>query len=517
VAERGSYDSIHAQGFTVYEEARAKDYRKPAPQSVEPETPKPEPINGAGAHVAGDLTFTDLENAKRLVRCHGVNYRHCHPWRKDLVWNGRAWIQDQTGQVERWAKDTIRQLYTLAAAEADDCRRKAIYAGALKSESAKRLRDMAALSRSEPGMPILPGQLDRDGMLLNVHNGTLDLRSGELRPHRREDYLTKLCPVAYDPRATCPLWERFLADIFPATGDAAEQPGNTELILFVQRFLGYCLSGDVSEQVLTVFWGKGANGKSTLLNVLLEVLGQDYAIKAPTDLLVVKRDAHPTEKADLFGSRLVAAIETEDGAKLAESLVKDLTGGERIRARRMREDFWEFAPTHKLILCTNHKPKIRGTDHAIWRRIRLVPFTVIIPPERQDKQLLDKLRGEYPGILAWLVRGFLAWKQEGVSLPADVKAATQEYRDEQDLLAGFIKECCIVKLGDSNYRCRANQLYARFVKWVEGSGEGKGSEVPSQRKVGEALIERGFGRHLSNGTWYLGIGLRQESEEELPE
>jgi putative DNA primase/helicase len=457
--------------------------------------------------------FSDQGNAQRLVACHGDDFRHCYPWKKDLVWTGRVWEIDNTGQVERWAKDTIRQMYAGAAREPDENRRARLAEHALWSEDAKRIHNMIALARSEPGVPVLPRQLDLDPWLLNVLNGTVDLRTGKLREHRRADSLTRLCPVDYDPAAVCPLWEWFLCGTFPATGDAAEAPGDRELIRYLQRYLGYCLSGNVSEQILAIFWGKGANGKSTLLTLLLELLGMDYAIKAAPDLLLTKKEAHPTEKADLFGRRLVAAIETEEGGRLAEALVKDLTGGDRIRARRMREDFWEFSPTHKLILCTNHKPKIRGTDHAIWRRLRLFPFTVTIPDEQQDKQLLDKLRAERKGVLAWLVRGCLDWQREGLGLPEAVRAATEGYRSEQDLLAGFIEECCIT--GSSSYRCRAGELYGRFRAWCEASGEAKGSEVPSQRKVGEALTERGFERRTSNGTWYLGIGLRQEPCGEL--
>jgi putative DNA primase/helicase len=372
----------------------------------------------------------------------------------------------------------------------------------LKSESMERLNAMLESARSEAGIPILPEELNRDGMLLNCGNGTLELRTGKLREHRPEDFITKLCPVAFDPHARCETWLRFLADIFPA-GDAAKDAGDGELIGWLQRFLGYCLTGDVREQILPIFWGKGANGKSTLLNVLLEMLGTDYAIKAPTDLLMVKGDAHPTEKADLFGRRLVVCLETEEGRRLAESLVKDLTGGDRIRARRMREDFWEFSPTHKVILCTNHKPRIRGTDHAMWRRIRLVPFTVTIPDDKQDKQLPDKLRAEYPGILAWLVRGCLDWQRQGLGLPEAIRMATSVYRCNEDLLAAFLAECCEIHHA---LRCRASDLYGRFRRWCEHGGE----TIPSQRTFGEMLTDRGFVRSTSNGTWYHGIGLRQD-------
>jgi putative DNA primase/helicase len=279
---------------------------------------------------------------------------------------------------------------------------------ALKSEAAPRLNAMVELARSEPGIPVLPEQLDKNPWLFNCPNGTLELDTGRLREHRREDYITKLCPTPYDPRATCPTWERLLESVFPSDDGAPDR----ELITFVQRLLGRCLSGDVSEQILAIFWGVGANGKTTLLNGVLETVGTDYTMKAAPNLLMSsKSERHPTERADLFGMRLVVVSETPEDRHLNEAFVKDLTGRERIRARRMREDFWEFDPTHKVILQTNHRPVIRGTDEGIWRRLRLVPFEVrfwdpdepragkdVDPRLMQDKRLPDKLRAEYPGI-----------------------------------------------------------------------------------------------------------------------
>ncbi len=318
----------------------------------------------------------------------------------------------------------------------------------------------------------MPEEMDRGPGLLNCANGTLDLKTGQLREHRHGDILTKLSPVAYNPDADCEVWERFIDQIFQS---------NSELILFVRRLLGYCLTGDVREQILPIFWGTGANGKSTLLNAILEMMGDDYAIAA-RDLLLAKRgERHPTELADLFGKRLVCCVETDQGRHLAESLVKDLTGGDRIRARRIREDFWEFSPTHKVILCTNHKPVIRGTDHAIWRRVRLIPFGVTIPAAEQDKSLPNKLHAERPGILAWCVRGCLEWQREGLGLPAVVQAATSAYRDEQDMVGTFIADCCVTGLAD--YRVKAGDLFGAFVAWCKRTGE---KEI-TQRVFGDAM------------------------------
>jgi putative DNA primase/helicase len=235
---------------------------------------------------------------------------------------------------------------------------------------------MLDLARSEPGIPILPDQMDTHPWLLNCANGTLDLKRGNLREHQQEDYLTKLCPFEFHPEAKAPTWEKFLMQILV----------RESLIRFVQKLMGYSLTGDVSEHILAIFWGVGANGKSTLINAILTVLGEDYAIKANRDLFMArKQDNHPAQLARLFGKRLVVALETHEGARLDEGLVKELTGGDPICARRMREDPWQFVPTHKAILVTNHKPEIRGTDEGIWRRQRLVPFTVSNPrrPARQ--------------------------------------------------------------------------------------------------------------------------------------
>jgi putative DNA primase/helicase len=391
----------------------------------------------------------------------------------------------------------VRNLYAEAATLSDDDARKSFVRWATSCESKKSLDAMLNLLTHEDGIPIIPDEMDRDPWTLNVENGTLDLRSGKLRPHDPGDLLTKLCPVPYHPDAECPTFETFLQRIFE---------GRDDLIRFVQALCGYVLTGTVGEQVLPILHGIGANGKSTLVTALLDLLGPDYAMKAPADLLMVRRsEAHPTELADLFGKRLVVASETGEGCRLNETLVKELTGSERIRARRMRQDFWEFTPTHKVMLCTNHKPSIRGTDHAIWRRIRLIPFTVVIPDEEQDRNLDSKLRAELPGILAWCVRGCLAWNRGGLRPPAEVTEATSEYRSEEDILRAFLDEHCIL---GRQFKARAADLYGRYKGWAESSGE----NPLSQTRFGKALAERGLEKQRSNGIHYQGIGLRHSNE-----
>jgi putative DNA primase/helicase len=441
--------------------------------------------------------LTDVGNGKRLVARHGMDIRYCWPWKKWLVWDGKRWKIDDTGTVVLLAKQTVRSIYAEVAGCEDKSQRKAVADWARASERRERLSAMIDLARSEPGIPILPADLDRDPWLLNCPNGTLDLRAGELRKHSRADRITKLCPTAYDPAAEFPVWLAFLDRVFA---------GNLELIAFVQRLLGHCQTGSVQDHVLPVFWGSGANGKSTLIGAVMDVMGPDYSMKAPRDLLMMRKgEHHPTELTDLFGKRFVAAVETAEGQRLDEALVKDLTGGDRIRARRMREDHWEFEPTHKLILATNHRPEIRDTTHSTWRRVKLIPFTVTIPNAEQDRDLSRKLRAERAGILAWMVRGAMGWRESGLAEPDCVKIATSEYRAEEDKLGTFLEECCVT---GPNERERAGTLYKAYKAWCERNGENS----TTQTRFGKALTERGFEREKAGVYWYKGVALETDLE-----
>jgi putative DNA primase/helicase len=375
---------------------------------------------------------------------------------------------------------------------------------------------------SELGIPVLPEDLDTKAWLLNCTNGTLDLKTGILRPHDRTDLLTRCISVAYDPKAACPTWEKFLWRIMGGTvtpEDPDMRMGELEvrqqadiraraLIDFLQRAIGHSLTGDTREQCLFIFWGRGANGKSTLINTLLTLLGP-YAMKATAALLMVTRnDRHPTERADLFGTRFVAAIETEEGGRLNEVFVKEATGGDPIRARRMREDFWQFDPTHKVFLATNHKPVIRGTDHAIWRRIKLVPFTIVLPDTEQDKQLPAKLHAELPGILAWAVRGCLAWQQNGLGEPDAVTQATAGYREEMDVFEGFLRDECHRLPGAQG---KASELYDAYERWCNANDV----EALSKRTFGLRLADSGFTPEKGTAgiRIWKGIGLPAKEED----
>jgi len=446
---------------------------------------------------------TDLANARRLAAKHGTDLRYVSAWGTWLSWDGRRWSPSHLA-AERLPKqvgDAIWQELATMGSRMDASAARELFAFAKYTTSASGQRNMMRLAQSEPGIPITPEKLDAHPWLVNAANGTIDLRTGQLRPHRREDLITKLCPVQYDPLATCPTWERFLDDVM------AEQRG---MVAYLQRALGSSLAGVVRDHVLHVAYGTGANGKSTLLNAVLEATGTDYAMQAAPDLLMAKPGSeHPTALADLFGKRFVACIESDDNRRLAEGLVKSLTGGDRIRARRMREDYWEFAPTHHVWLATNHRPTIRGTDPGIWRRIRLIPFAVSIPPERQDRQLAERLRDERPGILRWLVDGCLAWQRSGLAEPDEVVGATAGYRDDQDTFAAFLDESADLS---ADHRERASTLYAAYIAWAQRAGE----HVQTQTRFGSAMDERGFHRRKIGGVkWYCGIRLRPANDDVL--
>jgi putative DNA primase/helicase len=468
-----------------------------------PTKPKP----AAAPAIDGGHHLTDLGNARRVLDRHGKDLRYVHPWRTWLVWDGRRWAVDMTGRAVRRVKETQGALFQditdrmselrISGGENDAAPEQAavvrLLKHALKWEDARALTRSLELLRSEPDIPLLPEDLDQDPYVLNVLNGTLDLRTGELGPHCREDLLSKLAPVKYHANAQCPQWQKFLDRIMDC---------NERLITYLQRVAGYSLTGSVAEQCLWFLYGTGANGKSTFLHTLRALLG-DYAMQAVSELLMVKaNESHPTERADLFGKRFVATIETEEGKKLAEALMKQMTGGDNVRARKMKQDFFEFSPTHKIFLAANHKPVIRGTDCAVWRRIKLVPFTVTIPEGERDKDLLDKLRSELPGILNWCLRGCLDWqKDRSLGEPEDVRHATEVYQSEQDVLQSFLVECCN---DHPEAKVKASALFGAYQDW-------SGDRQMSLQTFGQRLRDRGLAsKRSSSGYFWHGIALRSD-------
>lgn len=434
--------------------------------------------------------LTDSGNGERLVDQHGSDIRFCHPWNAWLHWDGRRWKRDQSGAVMLLSKDVSRSIRLEAAVTDDKDQRKGLWDWAKRSESMPARVNMLRAAASEPGIPIMTEDMDRDPYLFNVENGTVNLHDGRLWSHERMETITKLAPVVFDPEAECPTFIRFLTRILP----------DPDVRRFVRHMAGYCLTGDTSEQCLFFLYGGGSNGKSTLLTVLRRLMGE-YAQQAAPNLLVDrKNESHPTEIARLFGARMVTSIEVDDGKRLAEGLVKQMTGGDPMVGRLMRENFFEWMPTHKLIIAANHQPEIRGTDYAIWRRIHLIPFTVEIGVDERDPELPEKLALELPGILNWAVDGCLDWQKYGLCPPSAVQAATAEYRAEQDTIGAFIEDRCIA---EPQAHVSSNVLYAVYSAWCEASGTFR----LGPNKFGRELTDRGFVRGKGSGGMRIWQGL----------
>lgn len=439
--------------------------------------------------------LTDASNAELLARHHGKNARYIGAWRKWVCWDGKRWKEDDDGQITRFALDSIRSMRQEAAQLTDKEARQALWTHAKNSEARNSLDSMIFLAQKILPMPLRAEELNRNGWLLNFNNGTLDLKTGELRRHRRGDYLTKIVP--FDYLATVKpskLWVSFLDRIF--NGDA-------ELVAFVQRLLGYSLVGAQLEHVFPVMWGSGQNGKSTLVNTLRHVVGDDYSMELGQEYLMqTKHSRHSTEVMDLYQMRLAVSAETEEGAKLNEARVKHQTGGGRIRGRKCFQDSWEYEPTHTLFVETNHRPRITGTDDGIWRRVLLIPFTVRIPDEEKDPNLGDKLKQDAPAILRWLVEGCLAWQQDGLNAPATVLAATAQYRSDSDLFGAFINECC--KFGP-NLKVRVSELYDEYAGRARQRGEMPQSAGRIEERLEAMKILKS--NRTKHGYFYLGVDL----------
>jgi len=440
---------------------------------------------------------TDVGNAERLITHHGHKLHYCRPWRRWLTWDDTRWKPDDTGTAERLAQETVRTILT-EALDLDGDQRKKLISHALQSERAGRIRGLLEMAEVRDHIPVIPDQLDQDHGRLNLQNGTLNLDTLELQPHRQQDLITKLAPVRYDPDAQAPRWLRFLEEIFD---------GDHDLIGFVQRAAGYSLTGDTAAQVFFLLHGTGSNGKSTFLETLADLLG-DYAQQAPADTFLEKRSTGiPNDIARLQGARFVTAVETGEQRRLDESLVKRMTGSDRVTARFLRQEFFEFTPIFKVWFATNHKPTIKGTDQAIWRRIRLIPFTVTFPPEKRDHNLKTKLRAELPGILNWAIEGLRAYKEQRLDPPDAVTKATAEYRGEQDILGAFLEEHT---RGDTSSSASAGELYKKYVDWAHQSGE----RAESQTAFGLRLRERGYQQVRTKSHRYW-AGLRLTSDEDL--
>jgi putative DNA primase/helicase len=447
-------------------------------------------VSSAFAKEPDHFHLTDLGNARRFAYEHADRARYSYTSRQWLAWSGRHWQREADAAIQRLAKRTVLGLYGEASRCENEDHRKRIAAHAAKSEGADRIAAMLRLARSEREMSTTDDVLDRDPMLLNVDNGTLDLSTAELRPHDPADLITHMLDVTYDPRATCPQWLAFLEYVLD---------DDTALVAFVKRLVGYILTGSTSEQILVLLYGPGNNGKTVFLEVLRALLGSLARMARFQSFLVKRNDGIPTDIARLHGARLVTAAESQEGSRLDEALVKQLTGGDTVMARFLYQKEFEFRPTFKLLLMANHRPVIRGTDLAIWRRVKLIPFLVTIPKSVRDPNLTAKLRGEMPGILAWAVEGCMEWQTEGLGTPRTVRQATATYRSDMDILGAFLSERCEVS---KTAVVSAKALYAAYVFWCASSGE----RPVSKRAFGLAMEERGF---ESRREWVAAEGVKR--------
>jgi putative DNA primase/helicase len=420
--------------------------------------------NGVADATPQDLRapeFSDESLALLFAECNSSSMRYVAALGKWFVWDEKQWRIDDT----LMARDRSRKICREASVQCNQPKVSKTVA------SAKTVSAVERLAQSDRRLAATVDQWDADPWSLNTPDGVIDLKSGERRDHSPTDYLTKITGVA--PDSSCPIttWLAFLTRV---------TDGNTELIGYLQRVVGYSLTGSTKEHALFFLYGLGANGKTTFLNAIMACTG-DYHRSAPIETFTASnQDRHPTDLAGLRGARLVTAIETEEGRRWAESRIKALTGGDKISARFMRQDFFEYTPQFKLIIAGNHKPGLRSVDEAIRRRFNLIPFTVTIPPEERDENLPDKLKAELPGILAWIVEGCVDWQQRGLAAPAVVAEATAAYLESEDALAAWMDECAE---RDPNAWEKSSTLFVSWNEWATKSGEYVGSEKSFRGKL----------------------------------
>lgn len=450
-----------------------------------------EPCEDKGLHL------TDMGNAQRFVMQQGDNIRYCYERNKWLIWNGKNWQWDNGYKITELAKQTVLTIYNEVSQELNFERRKSISKHAINSESDSKIQAMINLAQSEPGIPIKVTDLDANPYLFNVQNGTIDLHTGQLHPHRKEDLQSIIVPIDYQPDAPCPIWKKFLIRV------TADKP---ELTAYLQRAVGVSLTGDVKCQVLFFVYGLGNNGKSTFI-IIIRKLTSEYGERVNTDLFMLKEKniSGPKEGlANLRGKRFVCASELEDGRRLAVGLIKDMTGGETIKADRKYEHEIEYQPTHKLWLVGNHKPQITDTTLSIWRRVKLIPFTVTIPHKEIDPDLSIKLEKELPGILAWAVKGCLDWQKNGLNEPDIVIDATSAYRHESDILGDFIEDCCILEPLANIAKSELKELYQT---WCQVNS----SEPVTQKTFKNRLVERGITDYKGTGGQRFWRGIKAKN------
>jgi len=479
-----------------------REYLPPEALLALPDRARQALLQALAAELARDPDAPDdLPEAERDL---GHAYVLADLLRSKLIWHkqagtwmeyaGGVWTPIHEGRAVYLAAEALRKEYARQlAVEADKARVQALAKKVSDSATAARVRGALIFLSGMPGFYASAEAFDADPWLLNLKNGTLDLRTMELRPHAPADLLTKQAPIAYDPKADCPRWRAHIELCLPRPNVRRQ----------VARDLGLALVGADLDELLPIWWGTGRNGKTTTVRVLQELMGP-YACQAAKDLLVVsKYERHATDYADLAGRRLVFSQETDEGKRLNEALVKWLTGGDRVKARFVHQNNFEFLKTFTIFLVTNHKPIIRGTDTGTWRRVRLIPWTVEIPADkrRPQEQVVAELVAEGPGILNWLLDGFLDWYASPNWLAPEVAAATSAYKAEQDVLGAFLGESC--ELGE-RYSVPVGELYGAYLEWCARAGE----EPVSKTTFGRIMRQRGFVQVNPTGTERRWQGLR---------
>ena len=442
----------------------------------------------------GNIQFTDSTNAARLINEHGRDIRYNKAWKKWIVWNGKFWETDDSGAlVHEKGLEMVRNIYDEVLKTDDYRERMDIEKYGMLSESVRRRESFVKAAQWVSKLNIKSDDLDPDPWLLNVKNGTINVITGEFTEHRQENMITKIANVDYNSEADCPQWKQFVREIMEFKPD---------LINFVQTAVGWSLTGDISEQTMFILFGTGANGKSTFLNTIMYLLG-DYATATPTESFMKKNsDQNTNDIARLRGTRFVTTTEAEQGRRLSEPLIKKITGNDQMTARFLYGEFFNFTPTFKIWMATNHKPVIKGTDYGIWRRIKLIPFTTRIEESKQDKDLEMKLCQEASGILNWLLEGAARWKRERLQAPAIILNATDEYRGEMDVIGTFLKERCRT---DFDVAIRIRELYKAYADWCDDNKE----HAVSERFFSLRLKEMGYEqKRTAEARYWSGLALR---------
>lgn len=453
-----------------------------------------------------EAPHTDVGNAEAFVSLYGDRFRYDHTRRRWLVWpvEGSAWLDDENEAHKRGLIATLRARYYLANSIEDDAEREALEKWARKSETGQHIQTSLKVAQSMTNIATTAGQYDTDPYLLNFLNGTLNLRNITFRPPQQSDFITRLAPIEFDPSATAPEWEKFIDVVFQ---------GNEELIEYVQRALGYCLTGDTKEHAFFIAYGGGANGKSTLLGTLGRALGNYSTVTAFRTFDADNKNEYGNDLAALRGTRFVAAIESEQNKRLAEARVKSVTGGDKISCRFLYGEFFEMLPQFKVWLAVNHKPIIRGTDNGIWRRIHLIPFLQTFgdkPGELPiDRDIDLRLARELPGIVNWLINGYLSWQKNGLRPPASVVEATKEYRAESDYVAQWLDIRC--DTSEPSAKLKAIEGYQDFRQYLTDIGETNERQIPTLKVWGTAMTDKGFAKaREGSGFFYSGIQLVPE-------